>query len=349
MNVLMIGPDRVRVKGGMSTVINNYYNSDIKDKANIRFISSVVDGKKIFKAFTFIKSYLLTIYYLMFSNINIVHIHTASRNSFIRKSYYIRLARLFRKKIIIHMHGGEFDKYYWNESNEKKRNKIRKILNYSDVIIALGEKWKKSISEYCDTKIVVINNAIKTNDKNNYSLESNKIVFLGRLEEAKGVFDLIEAAKKICKQNNEVEFILAGNKNEDKIKSIISYNNLTERIKLTGWIGSEEIDKLLKETMIFILPSYNEGMPMSILEAMSYGIPIISTNVGGIPELVKSENGILINPGDIEELEKAIEVLIKDEKMRLEISKSNYNIIINRYSQEKHNKSLLNLYESFFK
>ncbi|EOG6176939.1 glycosyltransferase family 1 protein [Clostridium perfringens] len=348
MNILMIGPDREKLKGGMSSVINSYFNSELIKKLNIIPIGTVVDGSRIIKLKVFVISYIKTLYILLFKNIDIVHVHVASRTSFKRKSFYINLVKKFNKKIVIHMHGGQFDKFYWDESNDKQRRKITKVLDKADIIIALGEKWRERIVKYCSTEVITIPNSLNSQKSNLYNENSNNILFLGRLEEAKGIYDLIDTVDRLNKLEN-VKFILAGDGDKDRLESLLIKRNLQDKIIMTGWLDKNEVEDRLKDTMIFLLPSYDEGMPMSILEAMSFGIPIISTKVGSIPEVISDNNGILIEPGNIDELANAIRYLVENKDKRIKMSTNNYKKIKENFDIEVNNSKLISLYEGLMK
>lgn len=346
MKILMVGPHKDKVKGGISTVIKGYYDSQLFNQYNLMLISTVIDGCKLFKLLWFIVSYFKMLIFLVFFNIDIVHIHIASRKSFYRKSFYIKLARLFRRKIILHMHGGEFDTFYWKECNNKKRRKITKILNMSDVIIALGESWKKKISQYCSVDVRVVYNSVEANGYNPYNTNSKNVLFLGRLEKEKGIFDLIEAAQYVIKEEKDINFILAGNGDLHSIMEVIEAKKLSNNFKVLGWVNSNEVKKLLKDSIAYVLPSYNEGMPMSILEAMSFGIPVVSTDVGSIPEIIKQGfNGFTINPGDIWELANSILYISRNYNERIKISNNNFNEASGKYSSEVNYKTLLSIYQ----
>ncbi len=121
----------------------------------------------------------------------------------------------------------------------------------------------------------------------------------------KGVYDIIEAAKRI--ENPNVVINLYGDGELEIFEKLIQENNLQDKVKIKGWISGEQKNKAIKESDIYILPSYNEGLPMSILEAMACGLPVISTPIGGIAEAVKDGvNGYLIQPGDYEALTEKI-------------------------------------------
>lgn len=111
--------------------------------------------------------------------------------------------------------------------------------------------------------------------------------------------------------------LIGGDGEIEKVQQYIKDNKLDNVAEYIGWVSGEEKIKLLNEVDVFILPSYNEGLPISVLEAMSYNLPIISTTVGGIPEILKNEyNGFLINPGDLIALESAISTLINNPSKR---------------------------------
>ena len=125
---------------------------------------------------------------------------------------------------------------------------------------------------------------------------------MGEIGQRKGVFDILRALSEHHDEaEGKIELIIGGNRNEQKLLDTIKENKLDKMVRFEGWVSGEKKLRLLNKADIYILPSFNEGLPISILEAMSYGCPIISTPVGGIPEVVK-ENGILVTPGNSDEI-----------------------------------------------
>lgn len=109
--------------------------------------------------------------------------------------------------------------------------------------------------------------------------------------------------------------IIAGTGDIGNIKKASLERNIQNNISFPGWLDEIERDHYLKMSDIFFLPSYTEGMPMSILEAMGYGLPVVSTNIGGIPDLVKNnENGYLSDPGNTDEMAENILSILNNEK-----------------------------------
>ena len=103
----------------------------------------------------------------------------------------------------------------------------------------------------------------------------------------------------------------------DKIKKLIDEKGISDNVEFPGWVRGDTKDKLLRKADVFFLPSYNEGMPMSVLDAMGYGLPVVSTNVGGIPKIVHDgENGYCCDPGDVNRFAKGITEILLDRKER---------------------------------
>jgi len=315
--ILTIGPNYHGNKGGIGAVIEVYS----KHFEEFKFLPSYKVGNKLFKFIIFIGCIISLILRLILDHkISVIHIHGASKGSFWRKRYFINLSKIFRKKIIYHSHGGGFKDFY---SHSKRKNRILRTLNKCDVIIALSEQWKDFfISELCCKNVVIINNIIsephvgKPNKLKNENIV--KYLYLGHIYKAKGIFDLVEVIfenKELYK--GKVEFHIAGGMFEvDKLIDYISTHDLGSTIIFHGWVKGEEKISLLIDCDVYILPSYSEGLPISILEAMSYSMPIISTFVGGIPEIIEPmENGILIIPGDKRQLKDAIDFFILNHSM----------------------------------
>ncbi|MDN3513892.1 MAG: glycosyltransferase family 4 protein [Candidatus Brocadia sp.] len=344
----MLGPDR-KVKGGISSVVNVYFDSILIDKYSIVYISTHVDGSKFKKLIQFISSVVLFFYQILFHKIDIVHIHSASRSSFYRKSLLVLFSKIFQKKVILHIHGGEFKIFYFDESNFIKKWFIRKIINLADVVIAISFRWKEDLEGIIgsEKKIKVIYNPVKlpiyTREYNN--LNTVKILLMGKLGKGKGVYDLLDISKDIIVQFKNIKFVLCGDGEVEKVKTIVAENGLMQYFEIPGWITDKE--KYFKEANIYVLPSYNEGLPMSILEAASYGLPVISTPVGGIGEVIEDDaDGFLINPGDTEALKEKILLLVNSVELRTRMGREALRIVKEKFEVNKIVEQLNNIYQA---
>ena len=153
----MVGPAR-SVKGGMTTVVDNYYDYGLDKIVELKYIESCNDSNKISKFFKEIKG--LNEFKKELDNFDVVHIHMASRRSTFRKGKYVRLAIAKGKKVIIHIHGAEY-KLFFDECNEKQKEYVKETLALADKIIVLSEEWKDYFKNLVDEdKIIVIYNSI---------------------------------------------------------------------------------------------------------------------------------------------------------------------------------------------
>ena len=346
MKVLMIGPSR-KAKGGMTTVVNNYFESPLVNKINIKYISSTIDGSIFYRLIYNVLSFMKILISLIFFEVDIVHVHMASRGSFYRKSIIVKLSKIFKKKVIIHLHGACFKEFYENECNKILKNYVKNVFQSVEKVIVLSDEWKKIVEQWFECKIEVVENAVFVPNENFYNKNSKNISMLGRLNERKGTYDLLDVIKSLKDEGkiNNIKFILAGDGDLQKLESTIAQMRIGDVVDVLGWIDIRKREMLLKDSLIYLLPSYNEGMPMSVLEAMSYGVPTISTIVGGIPRVITdSENGYLIIPGDKEKLKEKIELLIKNESIRNEISRNSYLKIKHYFSIESNIKKIESIY-----
>lgn len=315
-NVLMIGPS-INGNGGIASVIKSYSESN-KLNSKIELISSYKDGNKVKKLIEFIKGLTCCFYKLALNkNIDIVHIHSASRASFERKKYFLKLSKLFNKKVILHIHGAEFMEYY-NECSFKKKDSIKEVITSADIVIALSRKWKEDLSRISDRdNIKVVYNPVVVDKFYKSNCEKENIVFMGRVGKRKGIYDLIEVMPQVINDFPNVNLYICGDGELDKVKKIIEKNKLSKNVLLMGWVNEEKKISILKESSINVLPSYNEGMPISILEAMSSGVPTLATNIAGIPEEIENKkNGYLFNPGEVQTLYEYIVSLLNDKDLR---------------------------------
>ncbi|MDL5514664.1 glycosyltransferase family 4 protein [Arenibacter sp. M-2] len=325
-NILFIGPYSKKPKGGVAFVLHEYE----KLYPNSYFVASTISKNSLTKLYGFTFGVIELIFLLLTKKeIHIVHIHGASYNSFTRKNIIFKISKWFNKKTIYHVHGAEYQLFFEKSNNYKKR-KIADLINNADCIISLSESWKNFfITNFTPKRVEVIPNIIGT--PSNISInKSNKgpvnFQFLGYIDKRKGVWLLLETLKehRIDLQGKAI-FNIAGNGEVDKLQRIINQYQLKEIVHFIGWVSNEEKIKRLQEADVYILPSYNEGLPISILEAMSYSLPIISTYVGGIPEVVIDKlNGLLIEPGNSNQLLCAIEVMVKNKKFRKTAGSESY-------------------------
>jgi glycosyltransferase involved in cell wall biosynthesis len=258
------------------------------------------------------------------------------KGSFYRKYYVSRLCKKHNKKVIIHLHGSEFKDFY-NSGNKKRKEQIKELFSIVDTTVVLGHDWEKFIYSIVSTaNVSVINNAISLPNINEKVVRKDRtLLFLGVLIQRKGVIDLLQTVKRLCDEEiNNFKLLIAGSgEEENKLREFAKKNKIVDRVDFLGWITNEQKAELMRKSDILVLPSYNEGLPIAILEAMSYGLPIVSTNVGSIAEAV-SDNGFLVKPGDVDSLTRSLKMLICNDEVFVKQSRESRKIAEKKFSEE---------------
>lgn len=324
INVLMVGVDKSRL-GGMWTVSENYIESkEYNKKINLTYVSTSCSGSVIKRIFKMLCGYFTILFVLLTKEIDLVHIHMAEKGSVYRKGIVIYISKFFRKKTLIHMHAGPIMGWYRLQSGFKKKV-ITKIFNKADKMLVLGKYWKNELKEIVlKEKIEVLYNGTYCPNKNLYNVSGEVILYLGMINKMKGVYDLVEAVKLIDQiLDNKIKIYICGFDEGNKLKKYIKENIASDRFVLKGWINNNEKIEIFKNTLLCVLPSYFEGLSMTVIESMCYGIPVLTTNISTMPEVLGEEIE-KINPGDILNLAETLLDLCKNEEKRINMSSIEY-------------------------
>lgn len=238
----------------------------------------------------------------------ILHIHSASGKSFIRKSLIMAAGRIFGYKIIFHSHSGYVLKFF----SDLGIKRVRRILSMASAIVVLSDSWTDYYrNTFGFNNVYVLHNPIALPPMVKHPAESEplRLLYLGIINDLKGVFDLLEVmADNKERWRGRVRLTIGGSGETDRLLERIEALGLSDIVNFIGWTSGDAKEKAFADSHIMILPSYSEGLPMSILEAMIRRMPIISTPVGGIPEVVTSDvNGFLLAPGDKKAFATAID------------------------------------------
>lgn len=235
-----------------------------------------------------------------------------------------------------------------------------------DRIIFISNDIKKELIEnqFPIEKLVYISNGVNVDrfkpPEGDEHRSAKNVCFVGRLEKQKGVEYLLEAIDIVRTKENDVRLFVVG---DGQLKTTLEY--LCKKLKLEDhvvFVGfTHDVLPYYKNAQIFVLPSISEGMPLSLLEAMSCGLPVVATRVGGNTEILDSnlgtgeaivsdyhigENGILVNAGDAKGLAEALLKILKDEGLSKRLGGKAREIIEKKFSQEKVLQGYINLYYS---
>jgi glycosyltransferase involved in cell wall biosynthesis len=345
----MIGPKR-EGQGGISTVINSYCEMGFIDENDIKLVSVNKPGVSNFlMRLFFALSITKIIFLLLFFKVEIAHIHMASRGSYSRKSFLIRLLKYFRVKVILHLHGAEFRDFYSSECSQDKQQHIRNTFMMVDKVLVLSSQWLKWAAEtFPSTQhFQVLYNSVIPISNDGCDSQIGKVVFLGRIGERKGVGDLIRAFQKVKAKCPNAKLELAGDGDIEKFKVLASELDIADSVIFLGWISGDKKLSVLRSADIYCLPSYNEGFPMGVIEAMSANICVVSTYAGGIPDAIESDkDGLLVNAGNVEALAQALIKLIENRKLNAQLAKSGKRRFENNFSQQAILPQLQSIYDS---
>lgn len=288
---------------------------------------------------------------------DLIHLNPSlGPKAIIRDGLFLKAAKRQGKKVIVFMRG-------WDKAFEAKIRKrwlwmVRKYYFKADTFIVLAKEFKQSLIEmgYQD-KIFVETTAI---DDSVFSyLESHcgsvsehdkfNILFLTRIEKYKGIYEAIESFAELKKTHTNVKFTIAGNGSEfANVKKYISNKGLVD-IKLKGFVsGAEKWDTYI-DADCYLFPSYSEGMPNSVLEAMAFGLPIITRPVGGLKDFFESgKMGFITESLEPVIFADLIGKLIENPQLRMQIAKYNHNYAKNRFMASKVANRLEDIYRQVF-
>lgn len=330
-----------KTRGGITAVIEAHKKGSQWNKYQCRWIETHIDRCFLYKLLYLIKSFFIYIAIVPFYDI--IHIHTSEAPSAARKCIFFFIARLWRKKIIIHFHipHGIKDRY-------------KPIYNYlfsnADRIVLLSQYWRDMvIKDYQipkDRAIVIYNPCTATISSQSY-IKKNYILYAGTLNSRKGYADMIEAFALIAAKYPEWKIVFAGNGEIEKGRSLAKQYLIEQQTIFLGWVNGDQKDKVFKESKIFCLPSYGEGFPMAVLDAWSYGLPVITTPVGGIPDIAKDRiNMLLFTPGDVKTLANHMEELINNASLYKTIEGESKKFALTTFNIETINQNIDLLYKS---
>lgn len=337
MHVCMIVPNEA-VKGGIASVVNGYRGSVLEAHYRITYIESYQNGSKWSKLAKALKAYLAFFRLLRRDMPDLVHVHSSFGPSFYRKMPFILWSAARGIPVVNHIHGAEFDGFY-EKASEAKRRRIKKVYGKCTRLVALSEEWADRLGQIVPRdRIDILENycciPVMPYDTGR---DTKQILFLGELGERKGCFDIPAVLERVKKRCPDVKLVMAGDGEMEQVKSAFREKGLLEEVFFPGWVRGKEKERLLEESGIFLFPSYHEGMPMAVLEAMAYGMGIVTTSVGGIPQLIQDgESGFLASPGDTEAMAEAVERFLTDNDCLTACGRAAREKAESAYSLERH-------------
>lgn len=332
-----------KTRGGITSVVKAHQKGTQWKKFHCKWIETHIDKGLFYKLLYLVKGVILFILHLPFYSI--IHIHTSEPSSAIRKCLFMWWAKLFRKKVIIHFHAFSPD----TTINGKYQKIYEYLFKHADRVIVLSQLWKESVNKtfHLGDKVQVIYNPCTTEVLPQTYPKQNIILYAGTINERKGYKDMIKAFAQIASQFPDWKIVFAGNGEIENGRKLAKELKIEKQTFFLGWLNGKDKDKAFKEASIFCLPSYAEGFPMAVLDAWAYGLPVITTPVGGIPDIAKDdENMLLFPPGDCTKLATQMTRMITDKNLRNNIINESIALAENKFNINTINSQIEQLYKS---
>lgn len=253
---------------------------------------------------------------------DVVHINLSSHGSTFRKLAVSRALRLLGIPYVLHLHGSRF-RGFWDKAGQRLSSDIRSMFAAAACVIVLGRAWHDYIGSRVPetaTRITILPNATPpVPARSDRPAGPVVILFLGHIGPRKGVPQLIEALAGLTDRPGW-RAVIAGNGAVDHTRAQLAERGLSDRVTLPGWVGPADVARLLAAADILVLPSFEENLPMSVIEGMAQGLAVVTTPVGATEDIIEDgQTGLLVPPGDAAALREALARLLADPDLRLRL------------------------------
>lgn len=322
-DILMLGPP-IDGRGGMSAVAAAYRDDGMFERERVRYVATTSEGGPFSKLAVGLRALGTVAWQLLQGRVALLHVHVASGKSFWRKALFCWLAFLAKCPVLLHVHGGNFVEFY-RPSPAWARRLIRATLGRAGQVAVLSPRWVGRLAEVCPSgRFTVLWNPVASWPMGAPARGARfALLFLGRLERDKGVFDLVAAFAQAFAGCGEAVLQLGGEGDRVAVERQARALGVINQVAFLGWVAGAAKRRALEQASVFVLPSYVEGLPVAMLEAMHCGVPVVMSAVGSIPEVVSDGvDAMLVAPGDVDALAGAMRRLYLDPALRSRLAQA---------------------------
>ena len=277
--------------------------------------------------------------------VSLIHAHSGGLSAWAS----LRASRRHGLPLVVTYHGSEVHDVLVN--HKKGWKMCREVFKYAQLNLPVSRDLESTLRRYaiphgkCETLLLGV-------DQSRFFPLSNKkreknVLFIGRICKEKGIFDLIKAWKKVRAAFQDAMLLVAGDDyTGGELLKQLELLNIGNSVRIIGPLPNLKVPNIMQESNLFCLPSYGEGTPVSIMEAMSCGLPIVATRVGGIPDIVcHNQNGLLVEKGDIQGLAEAMISLLGNSDVMDRFGQAARMFACENFDGEKSAKRLISLYQ----
>ena len=350
--VILVGP-AAPATGGMATVVETLRTSSLSEEFDLIPFSTTKTTPENRRWYAGVLSQLRLLLrfasLLMRSPGGLVHIHTCSGLTFWRDAVCVGLVRVFGRKTILHIHGGGFEDFIKGMAKIQRFLLVR-VFEASEFVIVLSEDWRRRLAAHAPARrwAVVANGVLLPSPRTDQT-RTDAFLFVGNLDSKKGVEDLILATAIAARKGLTGRVRLAGVETavgqRAALCRLIEQEGIADRVELLGLVRDREKARAFEEACAFVLPSYIEALPMALLEAMSYGLPVIASKVGAIPEVIDDGvEGFLIDAGDVDALADRIARLSSNAALRERMGRAGRKRVEEHHTVEAMTSKIAHIY-----
>lgn len=338
---MMVGSAK-QSKGGVASVLKIMKKMSVWQQYSCYWLGTQIQGNKTTKLYYAIKAYCIALFNIW--KYDIIHFHTVPNISLVVQLPVFLLARCGRKKIILHLHvGNQIDNY-------KNSRLFHFCIKHSNLVLLLSPSWKNRFDKLFPmypTKTDFLYNACLPVNATDYSLRTKTIIYAAHMNANKAYDVLLKAFAQIHNKYPDWELVMMGDGETEKAKSMAEELGIRSQTVFTGYITGKEKEKYFQNASIFCLCSYQEGFPMVVLEAWGYGIPIITTPAGGLPDVIEEKKNAVTFPfGNHQELAAKLEHLINAPAERNFMSSYSKEFAYKNFSIDTISNKLNHLYQT---
>jgi len=311
-HLVMLGP-AAETRGDIAAVLECYRAHGLFGRWSIDYVATHCDGGAWRDAKLALSALRQLAGLLMRRRAMVVHLHAAAGRGFWRDALFMALVLAARCPLILHLHGAGYEQLR-EDAGPLGQRLIGYLLERAACVVVPCESlraWVDAVTRRA--QVVCLPNPLTSAEAPQEGRRPNLVLFLSRLDAANGLFDLMEAVSGVRAAVPDVRLVCAGEGDRAAFERHAENLGIRDAVSFTGWVGPSGKRALLENAAVFALPSYDQALPASLLEAMGAGLPVVASAIGGVPEMVaEGVTGFLVVPGDVATLQRLLRKLLLD-------------------------------------
>ncbi|MCB9794208.1 MAG: glycosyltransferase family 4 protein [Alphaproteobacteria bacterium] len=321
MRVAMIGPS-LHARGGIASLARSFVESQALSGVDIRYFGTVGNGSLPRRLAQMAKGEArFAAAHAAGYRPDLYHVHVSDGMSFFRKLAYFEQARATGRPVILHNNFAHLEELF--ERSPAHATLIRHAYSAASQVHVVSHDMAREIERFTDgaATIRVLFNPVSAREFTDPGPRGEAarpgVLFMGYVGDRKGTFDLVEAWPRVLEAVPQARLRIGGDGELERLREQVARLGLEASVEVLGWVTGDQRLGLFADAHVYCLPSYAEGQPVSVLEAMASGLAVVSTDVDGIPDaIVEGETGLMVTPGDTAALAQALIALLQDPARR---------------------------------